>query len=403
MPARAWILYGCNGEHMANTIRKTFNGRRVRLMMIVWAWLLPMWPAAAATDLLELPAKMSVKASRSIMLAAGLAGKRMLVAGERGIILYSDDGGKNWNQSVVPVSVTLTALFFVNGRTGWATGHDGVVLRSDDAGKSWIKQLDGYRANALIRAEAEARLKQARTALEQGGVDLAARKEALERAQFSLDDVIAGAQFGPSRPLLGAWFDNERDGYVVGANGQILVTRDGGRNWRSLGNALNNPDALHYNAIGGGAAGQKIIAGEGGKVYRSKRDDVWQTLDTGYNGPLYGVLRFAQGDDGEVLLAYGFGGRIFRSADGGKTWRHVAEGLLNATLVAGVQLKNGALVLLAQDGTLLLSRDQGQSFTRHAAPAGQRVAAMAALPDDSALLVAGVGGARLITLAEIDK
>ncbi len=394
--------FECNGEYMENTRRKVGGARWGRLLWVGWACSLPLWAAAAAPDLLELPAKMSNKASRSIMLAAGIAGTRMVVAGERGIILYSDDRGQTWSQSVVPVSVTLTALFFVTTRTGWATGHDGVVLRSDDAGKSWTKQLDGYQANALARAEVEARLQQARTALQQGGGDPSALRQAVERAQFALDDVIAGAQFGPSRPLLGALFNNEHDGYVVGANGQILVTKDGGRNWRSQGNTLNNPDALHYNAIAGGAAGQKFIAGEGGKVYRSKRDDLWQSLDTGYNGPLYGVLQVAPGDGGEVLLAYGFGGRIFRSTDDGKNWRHVAEGLLSATLVAGVQMKDGALVLLAQDGTLLLSRDRGQSFTSQAARAGQRVAAMAALPDGSALLVAGVGGARLIALPEKD-
>ena len=384
---------------MAKTIRKASSGRRARLFMIGWVWTLPLWSFAATTDLLELPAKMSGNASRAIMLAASMAGKRMLVAGERGIVLYSDDRGRSWTQGYVPVSVTLTALYFVNARTGWATGHDGVVLRSDDAGKSWTKQLDGYRANAMARTEIEARLQQARAALEQGG-DREARKQELERAQFALDDVIAGAQFGPSRPLLGAWFDNERDGYVVGANGQMLVTRDGGRNWRSLGSALNNPDALHYNAIGGGSGGQKFIAGEGGKVYRGLRDDGWQTLDTGYNGPLYGVLQLARQDGGEVLLAYGFGGRIFRSTDAGKSWLQVGQGLLGATLVAGVQLKNGTLVLLAQDGTLLQSQDQGQSFISHAARAGQRVAAMAALPDDSGLLVAGIGGARLIALTK---
>ena len=81
----------------------------------------------------------------------------------------------------------------------------------------------------------------------------------------------------------------------------------------------------------------------------------------------------------------------------------MAEGLLTTTLVAGVQLRNGDLVLLAQDGTLLQSHDLGQNFTSSTAGAGQRVAAMAVLPGDSSVLVAGIGGARLIALTKKNK
>lgn len=355
-----------------------------------------MWAAAAAVDLLNLPAKKSGKAPQAIMLAAGRAGARVVVAGERGIILYSDDAGKNWVQSDVPVSVTLTSLYFVNARTGWAVGHDGVVLRSVNGGKSWVKQLDGNQVNAMLRADAESRLKDAH-ALEQGNSDKAAAQQAVERAEFALDDVIAGEKFGPSRPFLGAWFDNETDGYVVGANGQIFITKDGGRSWRSLAKRLDNPDALHYTAITGGIAGQKVIAGEAGKLYRGS-DDAWQTLDTRYNGVLYGVLQLMQSDGSEALLAYGFAGSIFRSANGGKTWNRIASSVKVATLVAGIQLKTGTVVLLAQDGRLLQSDDMGKTFAAGKSGAGMRVAAMARLPDETALVVAGIGGMRLITL-----
>ncbi len=45
--------------------------------------------------------------------------------------LVSDDGGKTWQQSSVPVSSDLTAVFFVDERKGWAVGHDGVILASE--------------------------------------------------------------------------------------------------------------------------------------------------------------------------------------------------------------------------------------------------------------------------------
>ena len=73
------------------------------------------------------PALVTPKALQGAMLAVGAAGTRLVAAGERGIVLYSDDAGKSWRQAAVPVSVSLTALQFVDGKNGWAVGHQGVV------------------------------------------------------------------------------------------------------------------------------------------------------------------------------------------------------------------------------------------------------------------------------------
>ena len=59
----------------------------------------------------------------------------------------SNDGGATWQQSKVPVSSDLTAVYFVNDRKGWAVGHDGVILATSDGGAPWTLQLDGVRAN----------------------------------------------------------------------------------------------------------------------------------------------------------------------------------------------------------------------------------------------------------------
>ena len=76
--------------------------------------------------------------------------------------------------------------------------------------------------------------------------------------------MTAGAQFGPSRPLLGVWFDRQGRGLVVGANGQVFRSADAGRSWRSAARNLNNPDALHYNAIVADDRGELFVAGEAG-------------------------------------------------------------------------------------------------------------------------------------------
>ncbi|MCY1347004.1 Ycf48-like protein [compost metagenome] len=368
------------------------------MLLSGWALMLLVWPATADVDLLSLPAMKSEKATGAIMLAANHAGERIVVAGERGIILYSDDDGRSWSQADVPVSVTLTALHFLNEHSGWAVGHDGVVLHSGDGGRSWSKQVDGYRLNEIVRADAEELVRQARSSIEVAGGETEESLQALEQAEFILDDVMAGAQFGPSRPLLGVWFDNANDGYVVGANGQIFLTRDGGGTWMSAARRLNNPEALHYNGIVVGEGGDKFLAGEGGKVYRSHADGTWQTFDTGYSGALYGVLPLKDDAGSEILLAYGFGGNILRSMDGGETWTRIETKDKVATLVSAQRMDSGEVLLLAQDGSLLESDDAGLTFTARRSASGMRVAAMVRLAEGHALLMTGIGGVHRVDL-----
>jgi photosystem II stability/assembly factor-like uncharacterized protein len=381
---------------MVNIYRNIRRCNRVGAVLILTSAAMFMPPlAAAATDLLDLPAMQSANAATVTMMATALAGTRVVLAGERGIILYSDDDARSWHQSAVPVSVTLTALYFINPSSGWAVGHDGVILHSADGGRTWVKQADGNRLNALARVDAEARLLRAQAAL-QGAPDDPALQNEIEQAQFGLDDVTAGAQFGPSRPLLGVWFASDTAGYVVGSNGQIFATADGGLNWISLSQRLNNPDALHYNSISGDTSGQHVIAGEAGRVYISAADGSWKTLDVGYNGALYGVLHLRH-DNQDVLLAYGFGGHIFRSTDQGVSWAQVGADAKAPTLVAGIVRDNGDIVLLGQDASLMRSVDGGQHFQMTEASPGLRVASLVELPDGAAL-TAGLAGGHLIAL-----
>ena len=74
-----------------------------------------------------------------LLLDAARAGKRLIAAGERGRIFLSDDEGATWRPAVSPSQATLTTLYFLDARQGWAAGHDGVVLHSTDGGATWTQ------------------------------------------------------------------------------------------------------------------------------------------------------------------------------------------------------------------------------------------------------------------------
>jgi photosystem II stability/assembly factor-like uncharacterized protein len=360
--------------------------------------------AHAAGDPLDLSARISGKASKAMLLSVTQIGARLVAVGEHGIIVYSDNQGQSWTQAAVPVSVTLTTVQFPSAERGWAVGHDGVVLSSDDGGRTWFKRFDGNQGNALILAEAQ---KNADNAHHVAEVAVGAAKTAALTLQGEADnalaDVQAGVKFGPSRPLLGVWFLNARDGYVVGAFGQIFHTADGGNHWESLASRLHNPDGLHYNAISMTPAGTLVISGEGGKVYSSRDSGrTWQTLDTGYKGQIYGVLGL-RGDNGdEALLAYGFAGHIFLAGNGGQNWQELPS-VTNKNLIGGMQFADGGVLLASQTGGLLRGDSHGHNFTIVQVNNGLAIAGAVALEGDAQVALSGVGGVHLIDMRTTGK
>ena len=333
---------------------------------------------------LATPARMSAKAPQALMLGAAQAGMRLVAVGERGIIIYSDLGGSSWTQAAVPVGVTLTAVHFPDAERGFAVGHDGAVLASSDSGRQWSKVLDGVAINALMLADAKR------------AAD-AATPATAEQAANALADIEAALKFGPSRPLLSVWFRNAGNGWAVGAYGQILRTSDAGKHWESLALKVPNPDGLHFNAIGPGLDASLLMAGEGGRVYRSTDSgNSWRAYDTGYKGQLYGVLEPVAG----TLLAYGFGGRVLRSEDGGGHWQELPQ-LGRKALVGGAVLHDATILLAARDGAIFRSSDMGRSFIVQQPAQAPEVASMALL--GQAPILSGVGGVRRVPAFDAGK
>ncbi len=76
-------------------------------------------------------------------------GKRLWVGGEQGILLYSDNAGKQWHQIATHTNRTLLSLTKLQSGTLIITGTHGTLLRSTNAGQDW--QLQATPATDLIR------------------------------------------------------------------------------------------------------------------------------------------------------------------------------------------------------------------------------------------------------------
>ena len=321
------------------------------LLLIVGAVLLA-WPAAAQRAAVE-----SRLAATSLLLDGMAAGSRLVVVGERGHILFSDDRGANWRQAQVPVQVMLTAVRMLDAQTGWAVGHDAAILRTRDGGETW--QLVHYAPQAQL-------------------------------------------------PLLDVWFRDADNGFAVGAFGTFLASADGGDTWICRNGCWEEDDLLdeppllhapdsefaddfHLNAIVPAGSGRLFLAGEAGVLYRSDDDGgTWRALPSPYSGSWFGALAL----DPDTVLVAGLRGRLFRSQNAGESWTQIQTGT-TATLTDLIRVQPDLILITGLAGALLTSRDEGLSVSYRSLPSRQGVSTALVTDGGSVVLVGEFGVASL--------
>lgn len=343
-------------------------GRLVWLIALPFSWA----QAAAVGDALNTPAMQAPQAQHAVLLDLARAGARLVAVGERGIVLLSDDNGSHWRQAVVPVSVSLTAVQFIDADSGWAVGHAGAVLATRDGGEHWKVQLDGNRA---ARLELQAARQQLPDASDQDAA--AARVQTAERFVSE----------GPDKPFLALKFVDDKHGLIVGAYGLAFRTDDGGRSWQSLMGQIDNPMGSHLYAIA--RQGQHwFVAGEQGYLGRS--DDAGQTF-TALESPYAGSFFALQMRDDGTLLAAGLKGNAFISTDLGQSFQ-AAPVPMPISFSDAIRTDDGQLLLVNQGGALFQTSSQpGALLKPYGKPLGVPVASVVQAADGS-LVLAGFTG-----------
>lgn len=276
----------------------------------------PRWPSLR-------PAQRVANAAGAPLLAAALAGKRVVAVGDHGVVLLSDDGAHFRQAKEVPVRAMLTTVQFLDGRRGYAAGHDGVVLGTRDGGDSWT----------LLRATP-----------------------------------------GVEQAILSLHFDSAEHGLAVGLYGWAIETHDGGRSWteRHIGSGDNADRHLYH--IFASPRGTLLVAGEGGMVYRSSDGGAtWNTVAADGKGSLwYGAAL----DDGSLLVC-GMRGHLYRSRDDGQTWQTLRSDATQS-LTGITQQADGSVLVSGMSGTVLRSTDGGATFTLAQRPGREPLTAVIA-------------------------
>lgn len=240
--------------------------------------------------------------TRLLLLDAVSTGKRIVAAGERGFILLSEDG-QHWRAAPTVGTATLTALTRRDTQL-WAAGHDTTILKSTDSGTSWRR----------IHYAPEAQ-----------------------------------------SPLLDIAFVDDQLGFAVGAYGTFLETRDAGEHWRAR--KISTQD-LHFNAIAMMGNHTLLIAGEAGTLLRSTdAGQTWQSLASPYVGSWFGIVAL----DDKTALLFGLRGKLYRTDDAGEHWTALPTNTA-AALMGGRVLADGRVVVVGNDGVMLISTDRARTF-----------------------------------------
>ncbi len=120
----------------------------------------------------------------------------------------------------------------------------------------------------------------------------------------------------PRVTYFGIHFVNTDTGWAVGANGALIKTADGGKNWKTIPTALTTP------------------------------------------------LLKVRSYNGEIVIASGYDGIILRSTDGGETFTEIATGLGNIDDLWGLEIINDSLGWACGADKLIKTTDGGENWIR---------------------------------------
>ncbi|MCH5374859.1 MAG: YCF48-related protein, partial [Planctomycetes bacterium] len=293
--------------------------------------------------------------------------------GDRGVIWFTEDGGRHWRLQYSPVPCRFESVSFIDDRHGWIVGgwthpfthrSTGIVLRTSDGGQRWevlprlslpaLKRVQFFDARRGWAAGSASALYPAgifRT--EDGGLSWSSVAPVGNAGWLSGDfyddqcGVVAGrgplvASVTQSSVAPGEAPEAEPraarcvrlssatsrspslsrgglTGWLVGDGGLVLKTPDGGRSWSGPPARLPGGMADYFDFSGVALAGDLcwIVGSPGTRVlHTADGGRSWQIFDTGQALPLSAVTFL----DEHRGWAVGALGTILATRDGGRTW-----------------------------------------------------------------------------------
>jgi photosystem II stability/assembly factor-like uncharacterized protein len=234
--------------------------------------------------------------------------------GGEGTILRTTNGGQSWQaQSSGAGFADLVSVHFINSSTGWATGFEnffspGVILRTDNGGQTWVAQpqdnSDGVEWLRVFFVD------------ETNGWILGSTGSAGLLRTTNGGATWTRITIPASSTLTGLHFADALNGWVVGYDGTILRSTDGGLTWSPQ--PAPNPgspgflDAVYFTDATTGWA----VGGEGTILNTSNGGAAWATEAVGSGITRFYDVHFPVAGSGWAVGFSGSSARVFRYGQG---------------------------------------------------------------------------------------
>jgi photosystem II stability/assembly factor-like uncharacterized protein len=253
--------------------------------------------------------------------------------GGPGLLLRTDDGGRNWWVSWLGEQVNPAGVFFLDSARGWLVGNRssaGVVLGTRDGGSSWtpLARVEGFELSALHDVW---------FADERRGWAVGEAQRAGAVRDLILQTTDGGATWAMQYLGVGTYlhrvqFSDAQHGWAVG-DGGILRTSDGGAVWRRQPAVARKVSFTGLDVL---SRDEAWVVGPGGIIlHTTDGGQSWASpeLPAGYAGHHLSSVKFIGPERGWVA---GDGGAVFSTKDGGLSWEleRVKQGEYLRTLAA---------------------------------------------------------------------
>ncbi|MBN1349274.1 Ig-like domain-containing protein [candidate division KSB1 bacterium] len=217
------------------------------------------------------------------------------LAGHYGFILFTDDGGVNW-EIQDETTRTLHDVFFIDGNIGWTVGIEGINLKTSNGGRTWTYYGPPQNYSFSVKF-----------------IDANTGWIAGFDGIYKTTD---GGEFDWVRQNSSMWnaatFADANHGWAVGSNGKLMGTTNGGTDWitQSSGTDKNLTSIFFISTNIGWATGESgtiIKTTDGGTGWSS------QNAGTTSLNSVYFI-------DSNIGWAVGNSGKILKTTNGGTNW-----------------------------------------------------------------------------------
>ena len=246
------------------------------------------------------------------------------------------------SKMIIDTRLSLNSGYFGSHRNEFIIGDSGLVLSFDKEEDSWTRQesIISSNLNAL-------------SVLQNRDIFVVGENSSLLTGNFK-NDLKSLSIVDDKYSFYDIDFFNQSTGIIIGSNGLVLRSLDGGNVWERI--YTNNSNTLFDLKLLNNSRGF-VVGMEGIILETDDLGETWKNIE----GETDKYLKSISFYNKKIGLIVGGGGTILRTNDGGSNWQNL--GSISDNALNKVMFINKELTLIVGNlGTVLTSKDLGESW-----------------------------------------